>query len=315
MITDAIKSKGKRQLAKIKKSALYFFRITKKKKPISALLIFAFCFLPFNFAQAQEAIGTSVLPESKVWFTLRDGILGEAHYPNLKSNHLSELFFVITDGKNFAISERDKEVTKQMIQTNPISLTFRQISTHPKLKFTLTKTYCAYPDYSTVLVNVDFHAPKNYQLFVVFNPAMANSEANDTANAFGGQGAFSVYENNFCAALIAEKGFAEMSVDAIGTNDGLQKILRRFKLTKVNERTENSDVICVARIKQPRKFMLALAFSDTPEKALIEAEHCLEGDFEDTLADYEKGWSDWLKTNNNLPSPLSAMLRQAHEKK
>ena len=74
MITDAIKSKGKRQLSKIKRLALYFFRITKKKKPISALLIFAFCFLPFDFAQAQEAIGTSVLPESKVWFTLRDGI-------------------------------------------------------------------------------------------------------------------------------------------------------------------------------------------------------------------------------------------------
>ncbi len=87
-----------------------------------------------------------------------------------------------------------------------------------------------------------------------------------------------------------------MSVDAVGANDGLQTLLRRFKLTRQSPRADKSNVICVARIKQPKRFMLALSFADTPEKALVEAEHCLEADFADTLADYEKGWNDWLKT-------------------
>lgn len=262
-----------------------------------------------------EAFGTSTLPESKVWFTLRDGILSQTHYPNLNTQNLTSLYFVVTDGKSFAASERDAEVTHEFISTNPRSLSFQQISTHPKRKFTITKSYCAYPDYSTVLINVDFRAPANYQLYVVFDPALANTEANDTAAQFGGQGAFSVYEGDLCAALIADKGFAEMTVNSVGANDGVQMLQRNFKLTKPNPRSDKSNIICVARIKQPKKFLLALAFADTPEKALVEAEHCLEADFADTLAEYEKGWSDWLKTNSDSQSALSAMLRKAREEK
>jgi glucoamylase len=268
-----------------------------------------------NLAQAQEVFGTSVRPDSKVWFTLRNGIFSQAHYPNLNSQNLTALYFVVTDGKSFAVSERDQEVSHQLIHTNPRSLSFQQISTHPTRKFTLTKSYCAYPDYSTVLVDVDFRASANYQLYVVFDPALANTEANDTAAQFGGQGAFSVYEGDLCAALIADKGFAEMSVNVVGANDGLQMLLRNFRLTKQSPRADKSNIICVARIRQPKRFMLALSFADTPEKALVEAEHCLEADFADTLADYEKGWSDWLKTNSDSESPLSTMLRKAREEK
>ena len=264
-------------------------------------------------AQTNEAIGTSTLPASKVWFTLRDGILSAAQYPKRTTNNLSSLYFVVTDGKTFAVSERDSSITKQIVQTNPNSLSFRQISTDRNHKFTLTKNYCAYPDFSTVLTNVDFQAPKGYQLYVVFDPAIANTEGNDTAAAFGGQGAFSVYEGDICAALIADKGFAEMSVELVGASDGLQELLRHFKLTKLPQRADNGNVICVAHIKQPKHFLLALAFADTPEKALVEAEHCLEADFKDTLADYEKGWSDWLKTNGH--NDPQQMFRKAREEK
>lgn len=265
-------------------------------------------------AQAAEGFGTSVLPDAKVWFTLREGLLSETHYPNLKTQNLTSLYFVVTDGKSFAVSERDAAVTKQFAQTNPRALTYQQISTHRK--FTLTKRYCTYPDYSTVLIDVELRAPAGYQLYVVFDPALANTEANDTAAAFGGQGAFSVYEGDLCAALLANTGFAEMTVDAVGANDGLQRLLHSFKLTNPSLRADKTNVRCVARIKQPKHSTLALAFADTPEKALVEAEHCLEADFAETLAEYEKGWSDWLKTNSVSQSDFAAaMLRKARTEK
>ena len=307
-----LKAKGKRQRAKGKKSVLYFFQ--QRKEASSALFTFVFCLLPFAFAQAQ-GFGTSALPDSKVWFTLRDGWLSEAHYPNLKTQNLTSLYFVVTDGKSFAVSERDADVTKQFVQTNPRTPSYQQISTHAKRKFTITKRYCAYPDYSTVLLDVEFRAPAHYKLYVVFDPALANTEANDTAAAFGGQGAFSVYEGDLCAALIADKGFAEMSANLVSTNDGLQTLLRHFKLASPSSRADNGNVICVARIKQPKQFLLALAFADTPEKALVEAEHCLEADFADTLELYEKGWSDWLKLNGITTDPLAAIRQKAREEK
>ncbi len=263
---------------------------------------------------AQTGFGTSVLPDSKVWFTLQDGILSQAHYPNRTTSNLGALYFVVTDGKTFAVSERAADVTKRFAQTNPQALSFQQTSSHAQRKFTITKRYCAYPDYSTVLIDVEFVAPAHYKLYVVFDPALANTEANDTAASFGGQGAFSVYEGDLCAALIADKGFAEMSAGLAGANDGLQTLLRKFRLPKPSTRAEGK-VICVARIKQAKHFLLALAFADTPEKALVEAEHCLEADFADTLADYEKGWGDWLKLSGIATDPLTAMLRKAREEK
>ena len=317
-------SKGKYQKAKGKGAALFLFLDKAASEFHVCLLPFAFCLLilcvafcllPFTLAQAQQGFGTSVLPDSKVWFTLNDGILSQSHYPNLTTNNLSALYFVVTDGKSFAVSEREAEVTKQFAQTNPQALSFQQISSHAKRKFTITKRYCAYPDYSTVLLDVAFRAPAHYKLYVVFDPALANTEANDTAAAFGGQGAFSVYESNICAALIADKGFAEMNVSLVGANDGLQALTRKFRLTNQAPRADNGNVICVARIKQPKHFILALSFADTPEKALIEAEHCLEADFADTLAEYEKSWGDWLRLNGITTDPLSAMLRKARAEK
>lgn len=282
---------------------------------MKALLRFAFILwillLP---ALAQTGFGTSILPDSKVWFTLQDGILSQANYPNRTTNNLGALYFVVTDGKTFAVSERAADVTKQFTQTNVQALSFQQTSSHAQRKFTITKRYCAYPDYSTVLMDVEFVAPAHYKLYVVFDPALANTEANDTAASFGGQGAFSVYEGDLCAALIADHGFAEMSAGLAGANDGLQTLLRKFRLPKPSTRAEGK-VICVARIKQAKHFLLALAFADTPEKALVEAEHCLEADFADTLADYEKGWGDWLKRNGIATDPLTAMLRKAREEK
>jgi glucoamylase len=304
-----VKSKDKYQKAKGKRLALDL-----RKNKSSALLIFAFCLLPFALAQAQ-GFGTSALSESKVWFTLNDGILSQANYPNLRTNNLSALYFVVTDGKTFAVSERDASVTKLFANTNPRALSFQQTSSHKQRKFTITKRYCAYPDYSTVMMDVEFRAPANYKLYVVFDPALANTEETDNAAAFGGQGAFSVYDGDVCAALIADKGFAEMSANVVSANDGLQTLLRKFKLIKPTERADNSNVICIARIKQPKHFLLALGFADTPEKALVETEHCLEADFADTLEMYENGWNQWLERSAITSDPFTAMLQKARTEK
>ena len=262
-----------------------------------------------------EILVTSRHPDSQVWFALHNGILSEVHYPTLKTQNLTALYFIVTDGRTFAVSEQAADVARQFTQTNPRALSFQQTNTHAKRKFTLTKRYCAYPDYSTVLINVELQAPTNYKLYVVFDPALANTEAGDNAAAFGGQGAFSVYDGDVCAALIADKGFAEMNASLVGANDGLQRLLSKFRLTGQDARADNGNVICVARIKQPRRFLLALSFADTPEKALTEAEHCLEADFADTLQAYETGWEDWLKLKGLTTNPLAAMLQKARTEK
>src|SRR3982750_1804876 len=102
---------------------------------LKALFISAICFLPGTlFAQTtnnlapgapgkdaqwesagKEGIGTSTTMESKVWFTLRDGVMTEVFYPTADVANVRMLQFVIAsnDGKSV---ETEAENTTHRIE-------------------------------------------------------------------------------------------------------------------------------------------------------------------------------------------------------
>src|SRR2546421_11945272 len=47
----------------------------------------------------KEGIGTSTTLESKVWFTLRDGVMTEVYYPRLDVPNVQMLQLIIVGGK------------------------------------------------------------------------------------------------------------------------------------------------------------------------------------------------------------------------
>src|SRR4051794_35855963 len=53
----------------------------------------------------KEGVGTSVNPESKVWFTLNDGTLSETYYPAADTPNVRDLSFVVSDGSTFSQRE------------------------------------------------------------------------------------------------------------------------------------------------------------------------------------------------------------------
>ncbi|HZS08875.1 MAG TPA: hypothetical protein VFD58_28825 [Blastocatellia bacterium] len=282
--------------------------------------------LPVN--APREAFATSATFDSKVWFALRGGVMAEASWPRVALTQIRSLVFAVTDGRTFAVAEDDPGIVHQLLITNPRALSFRQINFHPIRRFSISKSYAIDHDSSTVLVNVEFIGQTDQQLYVVCDPALAGTDLKDTASAYGGQGAFVMYEGDAAAALVANVGFDEMSVGFQGTSDGWTELRKSFRLTKRYDKAVNGNVVCVARIKRPvesvgkpLRFTLALSFSDEPETALTEAEHALEADFASVQKEYEKGWGEWLAA---LPRPASkdeaqlnmaAMMLKAQEDK
>lgn len=270
--------------------------------------------LPINaLAEAQL---TSITFDSKIWLTLRGGMLGEAAWPRLENNNSRSLMFAVTDGKTYAVAEDDPSIIRRLTLTNPRSLSFQQINVHPTRRFTLSKKYTIAQDTSVMLMEVEFSGQPDQQLYVVYDPMMAGTDQNDTASVYGGQGAFVMYEKYFAAALIADVGFDEMSVGFQGRSDGWSDLKRRFRLTPQFTRAENGNVVCVARLnhskpQNPFRFTIALAFSDQPETALLDAEHALEKGFAEIQKQYDKGWNDWLTSNPRTASPDEAQLNMA----
>src|SRR3989440_3850730 len=74
----------------------------------------------------KDAVGTSNTVESKVWFTLRGGVMTEVYYPTVDVANTRALEFVYT-GCGTSLESADAEHRVEIV--DPQSLTFRQINT------------------------------------------------------------------------------------------------------------------------------------------------------------------------------------------
>src|SRR5215217_9392253 len=113
---------------------------------------------------AKNGFGTSNTLASKVWFTLADGVMTEVFYPTVDMPSVRSFQFLIITG---AQTENETEDTVHTLELpNPASLTFRQINRAKSGAYTITKTYIADPQRSSVLIRVDFTTTINAQLYI-----------------------------------------------------------------------------------------------------------------------------------------------------
>ena len=139
--------------------------------------------IPTWTSGGKEAIGTSTSTESKVWFTLEGGILTEVYYPLLDTANVRTLEFAVSDGKRVRVESKDMAHALERVRDD--ALLYRQTSRDPGGKFSLTKTYCTDPRSNALLINVSFHAPPGYALYVLFDPSLKNSGYGDTGYTQG----------------------------------------------------------------------------------------------------------------------------------
>src|SRR6476660_2560937 len=88
---------------------------------------------PGNDAQwataAKQGIGTSATLESKVWFTLAQGVMTEVYYPDVTAANVHVLQFVVVNPKTRKVETEQTDAIHQVKVLRPDSLTFQQINT------------------------------------------------------------------------------------------------------------------------------------------------------------------------------------------
>ncbi len=105
---------------------------------------------------AKNGFGTSNTLESKVWFTLNNGVMTEVFYPTLDVPNVQTLQFIVvsTDGKRVETEAEDTDHRIEVLDAH--SLLFRQINTAKSGAYTITKTYVTDSERSSVLIDVNF---------------------------------------------------------------------------------------------------------------------------------------------------------------
>ena len=298
----------------------------------------------------KQAVGTSASLESKVWFTLAQGAMTEVYYPDVTVANVHLLQFVVVNPKTKKVETETNDAQKTIIANGDLSkmpsflrrrlqeqmaefsfsksgsqidvLYFNQANSSKNAKWMILKSYITDPKSNTVMLRVRFFPlDKELQLYVYYDPSLANTGMHDTA--WNQDEALLSQDKDISSALIASAPLSEISNGFYQTSDGLEQLKSNGKIVTPYARAENGNVVQIAKVKVERgkEVDFALSFGKTPDEAVQIAKSSLAKGFDKTLAQYTRGWNDYVRTLPKVEPKyqaqfnMAAMQLKAHEDK
>ncbi len=267
----------------------------------------------------KQGVGTSNTLDSKVWLTLRGGVMTEVYYPTVDVANSQELQFIVVSAGGRVETEAENASHRIEI-VDSRALSFRQTNTAKDGAWTITKTYTTDPARHTVLIDVQFKSRNPAALYVYYDPSLHNSGLHDSAWTQGD--ALLAADAGKTSALLSSTGFVEMTNGYLGTSDGLTQLRRAGgRITDKHARAADGNVVQVARVRAGQAFTLALGFGQGTEEALGNARASLARGFARVRAEYERGWHEYLSSLRRVEAKyqpqfdMAAMILRAHEDK
>ncbi len=300
----------------------------------------------------KQGVGTSASLNSKVWFTLAQGVMTEVYYPDVTVANTHLLQFIVVNPKTKKVETEQDDAIHQVKVTRPDSLSFQQINTAKSSEWTITKSYTTDIERDSVLIDVRFQTKnKNLNLYVYYDPSLGNSGMGDkayspllqlkgtyeyekgtvtkngvksvkkTGSATVSSGIGSEEGDKYASALFVTGDLEELNNGYLGVNDGLEQLRKFGKIKEVYAQATKGNVVQMARIMKPLRFTTILGFSDDILKASINVSKTLEKGFAKCQAEYETEWSNYVKTLRKVEPKyqaqfnMAAMILKAHEDK
>jgi glucoamylase len=295
----------------------------------------------FDLAR-KDCVGTARNTQSKVWFTVADGVLSDVYEPTIDNTDVHSLDFVVTDGTTFTdLQTRDLSYT---VHADPTGMSCTVTATSAAHGYSLTTTYLADPRRDTVLMDTRLqqspHDPRALSVYVRLDAHVNGNGGGGTANGGADDGVIThgvpVISDTNTVSQAVNRDYAVptfMSLDAsslqqasvgyAGTeSDGLSQLDSAHRLTATYEAAPAGHIVASADIT-PRhgdETTLALGFGRTQQQALQTAAASLRTPFPATLAAYLLGWARYdrqLTRPRSVPGAyyLSANVLKASEDK
>lgn len=283
----------------------------------------------------KQGVGTSANLESKVWFTLAQGVMTEVYYPDVTVANVHLLQFVVVNPKTKKVETEQTDAIHEIKVLRPDSLTFQQINTAKSGEWKITKTYTTDTERASVLIDVKFE-PKNkdLNLYVYYDPSLANSGMGDEVYSpaprivMGEDSGVTMKESlsstkdfglgandgEMNSALMFSSPISEMTNGYYQSSDGIEQLKKQGRITKPNWKAEKGNVVQMAKIDNPQNFTAILSFAEEDDvfgQVFVNARDSREKGFQKCLEEYEKGWSNYVKTLRQVEPKYQAQFNMA----
>jgi glucoamylase len=254
---------------------------------------------------AKNGFGTSNTLDSKVWFTLNNGVMTEVFYPTLDVPNVQMLQLILATVDGQRIETEAEDTTHRIEVLDPAALTFRQINKAKSGAYTIEKTYVTDPERSSVFVAVNFRwNTANHcrcRLYIYFDPSLNNSGMHDSAWT-DGQWLVAADADKASALTVIQHQMADETNGYFGTSDGLTQLKETARITSF-ARAENGNVVQMAQVKFPfggaprasERFTLVLSFGRSAKEAISNGQASVRKEFEVARGQYERSWHDYVK--------------------
>jgi glucoamylase len=265
----------------------------------------------WNESGGIQGFADSTGSASKVSYTLGDGELENAFYPEDDEPDTYGLQYYVTNGSSFTDSEVSN-TSHAVTLADPTSLTWQQTNTATNGDFTLTKTYIADPNASVILIQTTFTNTSSVplSLYVDYQPYLANQGDGNTGGTDSASGDLEAVNGSVASALAASGGFTASSTGYVGTaSSGVSELTSGYGLT-----TPYAGVAASGHLDQTAQipvnasgsttFTLALAFDTSEPAAISDASSALGTGFASLESSFQSGWHSWLAGLNAPPSSV-----------
>ena len=266
----------------------------------------------------KQAIGTSATRESKVWFTLAQGVLTEVYYPDVTVANVHMLQFIVVNPKTKKVETERDDAIHQIKPLKIDSLSFQQINTAKSGEWKIIKTYATDPENDAVLIDVRFESKEpSLRLYVYYDPSHGNTGLHDSAQSRP----FSPPSNDgFTSFDLSAKSasyvrftseLSEQNAGYVGISDGLDQLKSSGQIRDQFETALDGNVALTAQILKPRRFQVIIAFADNYAEAAVKSAVSIQKGFESIQRAYEKGWAEYVRTLPKVEPKYQAQFNMA----
>src|ERR1700733_12393662 len=275
----------------------------------------------FDLAR-KDCVGTARNTNSKVWFTVADGVLSDTYWPTIDATNVHTLQYLVTDGSSFT-DLQTRDMTYR-VSPDATGMSCTVVASSAAHHYRIVTTYIADPARDAVLMRATFEGPRRDQLYVRLDPLAGGTGGNSAALVSTSGGEVPVDDNTNTVtnavnrsyavptymALESSDGFRNASVGYAGTaSDGLTMLASSHALTPYDS-APDGHVTLTAGVALPpdRTVNLALGFGTSQSAALMAASGSVGQRFGDAWARYE---SQWLRYDAGLRRPSPRLGRAA----
>jgi glucoamylase len=248
---------------------------------------------------AKDGIGTSYSTDSRLWFSLWQGIITETYFPRIDRPQLRDLEFLFTDGATFFHEEkRHLERTVEPIGERALGYVVR--STAPDGRYRLEKTVLTDPHLPCLLLRcrvevADAKLAGRLRAYLLAAPHLDGGGWGNHATVYDlfDRPVLAAEKNGVAMAVAATRPFVRASVGYVGASDGYTDVSQHRGMTFEFDRAPDGNVALTGEIAldELTEFTVGVGFGESLPAAVTTLFQSLGTPFDDHRRKFLEQWA------------------------